>query len=68
MRNKKQLAAAFVLASVLGTAMPLSADMGGARRTTCGTLIGMAYKALPDFVVDMLWGKWCEGQEMPAQQ
>ena len=62
MRNKRQLGAAFVLAAVLGSAMPLSADMGGSRSSTCGVIIGMAMKALPDFVADMLWEKWCDGE------
>ena len=62
MRNKRQLGAAFVLAAVLSTAMPLSADMGGNSGSTCGKLLGMAMKALPDFVADMLWEKWCEGE------
>ena len=65
MRNKKQLAAAFVMAAVLGTAMPLSADMGGAKASKCATVMGLAEKALPAWVADMLWEKWCDG-ERPA--
>ena len=65
MRNKKQLAAAFVMAAVLGTAMPLSADMGGANSSACATVMGLAEKALPAWVADMLWEKWCDG-ERPA--
>jgi hypothetical protein len=62
MRNRKQLAAAFVLAAILGTAMPLSADMGGAKSSTCAVVMGMAEKALPAWVADMLWAKWCDGE------
>jgi hypothetical protein len=65
MRNKRQFVGAFVIAAVLGAAMPLSADMGGAKSSTCGVVFGMAMKALPDFVADLLWEKWCEGQEQP---
>lgn len=65
MRNKRQFVGAFVIAAVLGSAMPLSADMGGARSSTCATVLGMAEKALPDFVVDLLWAKWCSDQQQP---
>lgn len=65
MRNKRQFVGAFVIAAVLGAAMPLSADMRGSKGSTCGTLFGMVMKALPEAVGDMLWAKWCDDQEKP---
>lgn len=56
MRNKRQLAAALMIAAVLGSAMPLSADMGGSQKSTCAFVIGMAAKVLPDHVAE----KWLE--------
>ena len=62
MRNKRQFVGAFVIAAVLGAAMPLSADMGGKNSSACAAVIGMAMKALPDFAADLLWSMWCEGE------
>ena len=58
MRNKRQLTAALMIAAILGTAMPLSADMGGGKRSSCAFIVGMAEKALPDHVITKMLEHW----------
>jgi hypothetical protein len=61
MRNKRQLTAALMIAAILGTAMPLSADMGGSQKSTCAFIVGMAEKAIPDHAITKMLERWlCE--------
>lgn len=61
MRNKRQLSAALLIAAILGSTMPLSADMGGKKKSTCAFIVGMAEKVLPDQVVEKMLERWlCE--------
>ena len=63
MRNKRQLAAAFVVAAVLSVGMPVYADMGGQTRSTCAFLTGLEQTGMPTFVVTILgqlFGCWAE--------
>jgi hypothetical protein len=56
MRNKRQLAAAFVVAAILSVGMPLSANDGVASsdRSFCAFLIGLGQKGVPSAVIDAL--------------
>ena len=67
MRNKRQFVGAFVIAAVLGAAMPLSADMGGSSEgsSACAFIYGLVQRGVPQFVGDMMWATWCDGQQKP---
>jgi hypothetical protein len=58
MRNKRQMASAFVLAAILSSAMPLSANTGAisAGFSRCALVLGLGEMGLPSFVVTLLWG------------
>jgi hypothetical protein len=66
MRNKRQLTAALMIAAILGSAMPLSADMGGGNRDSCFYIEGLALKVagnglklvFPDHVIDKMLEHW----------
>jgi hypothetical protein len=55
MRNKRQLAAAFVVASFLSVGMPLYASEGiQSERSMCFFIVGLGEKGVPSFVVGSL--------------
>lgn len=55
MRNKRQLAAAIVIASILSVGMPLSADDGtNGGRSFCAFLVGLEEKGVPSLAIDFL--------------
>ena len=58
MRNKRQLVSGFVLAAILGSAMPLSADTGATIANSvsrCAVVLGLSEKGLPELAVSILW-------------
>ena len=58
MRNKRQMVSAFVLAAILSSAMPLSANTGAVASgfSRCAVILGLGEMGLPGFVVSLLWG------------
>jgi hypothetical protein len=58
MRNNRQMASAFVLAAILSSAMPLSADTGAISTgiSRCAVVLGLGEMGLPNFVITLLWG------------
>lgn len=58
MGNKRQLVSAVVLAAILGSAMPLSANTGaiGSGFSRCAVILGLGEMGLPGSVVSLLWG------------
>ena len=59
MRHQRQMASAFVLAAILSSAMPLSANNGDALASSfsrCALVLGLGEMGLPSFAVSLLWG------------
>ena len=56
--NKRQMVSAFVLAALLSSAMPLSANTGviSTGISRCAVVLGLGEMGLPSFVVSLLWG------------